>query len=353
MNITFKKSLFLAVTILLISGIFISAQTESGKSVDEKIKSIKGNVSKITIETDDGVVKFEGSQAEKIFKRLKKYSKFAYKPKSKSNVYFFDNDSSDVEEYRVKVIELGDEDESIFFSDNAEGIWYMKFDDDSLKEKQKKIKVEIKDGEKTVTVTTNKDGDEEVKTYSGEDADEYLEKHGMKKEKIIMGKKLKHKMIRKMHKCGDDDVSVKDIYIELDDSSGAVSMISSGSNNKKIKVVTDSDDFFDDAEGNEILIELTEGDTSVVKLKKLLGGNATKVLEWIDEDDDSGNMTKIKYTTEDGIKKLVLTEIEDGEETTKVYKGKEAEEKFNELKKEHGIHFNPGKGKTIKKIIID
>ncbi len=352
MNITFNKSLCLVITILLFSGIYISAQTESGKSLDEKIKDIKGNVSKITIETDDGVVEFDGFEAEKILKRLRKISKFVFKPKSKSNVFFYDDDSSDMKKYCVKVIELDDDDESGFFSENAESIRHMKFDDDSLSAERKEIKVEIKDNVRTVTVTTNKDGVEEEKTYSGEEAEEYLKKHGMKPEQVMMGKSLKHKMIKKIYNCSDDNEKIEDIIIELEDSSCEVSVISSGSKSKKFKIIKDSDSYFDADEGEEILVEIMNGDTSTVKIRKISDCDARKVFEWIDED-ESGDLTEIKYTTEDGIKKLVVTKTENGEETTKVYEGKEAEEMFKELKEEHGIHFKPGKGKTMKKIIIN
>ena len=40
----------------------------------------------------------------------------------------------------------------------------------------KKVKVEIDDGNKKVTVTTKENGEEKIEVYEGEEADEYLDK---------------------------------------------------------------------------------------------------------------------------------------------------------------------------------
>jgi len=41
---------------------------------------------------------------------------------------------------------------------------------------QKKVKVEVEDGNKTVTVTTKENGEEKTEVYTGKEADEYIEK---------------------------------------------------------------------------------------------------------------------------------------------------------------------------------
>ena len=41
---------------------------------------------------------------------------------------------------------------------------------------QKKVKVEIENGEKKVTVTTKENGEETTEVYEGDDAEEYIEK---------------------------------------------------------------------------------------------------------------------------------------------------------------------------------
>ena len=40
----------------------------------------------------------------------------------------------------------------------------------------KKLKIEIENGEKKITVTTIEDGEEKTEVYEGDEADEYLEK---------------------------------------------------------------------------------------------------------------------------------------------------------------------------------
>ena len=80
-------------------------------------------------------------------------------------------------------------------------------DDDVGESIEKEIKVEDKNGVKTITVTTTKDGKTDIKTYSGKDADEFLEKmekdeklnikfesddhNGKKMQKIIIKEKEK------------------------------------------------------------------------------------------------------------------------------------------------------------------
>lgn len=85
-----------------------------------------------------------------------------------------------------------DFDEDKNFTTNK--IWIHTDDDDHNIEE--KIKIEVNDGEKTVTITTTEDGEEKVKVLKGKDAEKYI------KENDENG----HKIIIKKFKNGDDKV---------------------------------------------------------------------------------------------------------------------------------------------------
>jgi len=64
-----------------------------------------------------------------------------------------------------------------------------------------RIKVEIKDDSKTVTVITKKDGEENIEVYEGKAADEYLEKMKSDKEvkvKVGVDKNSSKKKVKKI-----------------------------------------------------------------------------------------------------------------------------------------------------------
>ncbi|MEE9450856.1 MAG: hypothetical protein V3V72_12470, partial [Ignavibacteriaceae bacterium] len=66
---------------------------------------------------------------------------------------------------------------------------------------EKRINIEIEDGNKKVTITTKENGEEKTEVYEGEEADEYLEKikseHG--NEMLIeIGEDSKHKKMKKI-----------------------------------------------------------------------------------------------------------------------------------------------------------
>lgn len=152
------------ITILFIAN--LSAQ----ENLNEKLKKIEGSVDKITITADGKEFIFEGDDAEKLFQNMK----------SKSGNSFVWN-SSDDEAGKKKIIILdtdgeGDEIEIESEDDNVVIVKTNGDFDDVSDGIQKKVKVEVEDGNKTVTVTTKENGEEKTEVYSGKEADEYIEK---------------------------------------------------------------------------------------------------------------------------------------------------------------------------------
>lgn len=156
----------LAFFFVLVVGKTVVAQND----LNEKINKINGNVDKVTITADGKEYTFEGSDAEKLFKKMKssKSQSFVWNTsddKMKKKVIIMDADG---DEDLVEVVESGDDD-----------VFIVKSDDDfewSTDGNQKKVKVEIENGEKKVTVTTNENGEKTTEVYEGDEADEYIEK---------------------------------------------------------------------------------------------------------------------------------------------------------------------------------
>jgi hypothetical protein len=173
---------------------FAVAATYGQEKKNDMLDKVKGNVQKITIQTDKGIVTYEGGEAQALFDRLK----------------------SSPEVIRVKIFKSGEDENGepeifMFKPDKMDS--NFKFLSKDIKNGEKiKINVENKDGEKIVTVTTiDKDGKEKTETYKGREADEYLEKHEPKDfrkfEWMDKGKKGNVFYIRKSDKdSADEDV---------------------------------------------------------------------------------------------------------------------------------------------------
>ena len=194
----FTKSSTHLLAIILLFSLPLIAQ-----DLDERIKYIDGEISKITVTTDEGEFTFEGDDAAKLFKRMKSSSSsFVWHSEDmdgKKKIVFLDSDN---EEHHVEV--FGSDDENlIIISEDM---------DDGMEGIHKKINVEVEDGHKKVTVTTKENGEEKTEVYEGDEADKYIkemnEKHGnemnifiekdsdegkVKKKKIIIEKKTEKK----------------------------------------------------------------------------------------------------------------------------------------------------------------
>jgi len=157
----FIASLFFLLTIFK-SGI---AQNDP----EDQIKKIVGTVDKITITSDGKEYTFEGAEAEKLFKKMKS-------SKSQSFVW---NSSDDSTKKKVIILDADGDEDMIEVESAANNVVIVKtnkdFDsiDDGI---TKKVKVEVEDGNKKVTVTTKENGEETSEIYEGDEADEYIEK---------------------------------------------------------------------------------------------------------------------------------------------------------------------------------
>lgn len=157
----FIASLFFLLTIFK-SGI---AQNDP----EDQIKKIVGTVDKITITSDGKEYTFEGAEAEKLFKKMKS-------SKSQSFVW---NSSDDSTKKKVIILDADGDEDMIEVESAADNVVIVKtnkdFDsiDDGI---TKKVKVEVENGNKKVTVTTKENGEETSEIYEGDEADEYIEK---------------------------------------------------------------------------------------------------------------------------------------------------------------------------------
>ena len=137
---------------------------------------------------------FEGNDAEELFKMIKRKSSHNFvwntsdDDKSKKKVIILDSDGEN------EVIEItGEGDDDIIIKKHKD------FDSD-INGITKKVKVEVENGNKIVTVTTKENGEEKTDVYEGQEADEYIEK--MKSENddfdIIISKDSDDKKVKKI-----------------------------------------------------------------------------------------------------------------------------------------------------------
>src|SRR3989339_1033642 len=151
------QSKFLAIMIILILGLFSMAVFAQEKDeAKSKLDNLKGKIEKLTIKADGKDVVFEGKDAEKLVKMLKN---------NQHKGFMFRSEDGNMMKMRGgNVMMLRSKD-----------------DDENDGENNKKVKVEVNDDGKKITVTTMKDGKEETKVYEGEDAEKFLkEENGMK-----------------------------------------------------------------------------------------------------------------------------------------------------------------------------
>lgn len=157
----FILSLFYVLTI----GHLAIAQND----LQDKIDQIDGNVDKIIISSDGEEYIFEGADAQILFKKMKS-------SKSKSFVWNTSDDGS--MKKKVVIVDTDGERDVVEIDGDDEDIFIVRSDDDFEWDSdgmQKKVKVEIENGEKKVTITTKENGEEKTEVYEGDEADKYLE----------------------------------------------------------------------------------------------------------------------------------------------------------------------------------
>jgi hypothetical protein len=138
--------------------------------IEEKINEIKGTADKIVINSDGKEYVFEGKEAEQLFEMLKR----------KSNQSFVWNTTDDDKRNKKVIIFNSNGDKGLIeiTCNEKDDIIIKRHDDPDNAEDDmtKKIKVEIEDCNKKVTVTTKENGEEKTEVYEGKEAEEYLEK---------------------------------------------------------------------------------------------------------------------------------------------------------------------------------
>jgi len=162
-NSNFYNGILVAVVVLFTGSYSIAQETTK-----EKLNKIEEDVDKITITAGDEEITFEGDEAKKLFKKMKTSSHSV-----NSYIIKEDGDSSGTK----KIIIKSDGDEKIyeFNEDNGgEMVWIT--DEGGMSNIDKRIEVQIENGQKKVTVTTKENGEEKTEVYEAEEADEYLEK---------------------------------------------------------------------------------------------------------------------------------------------------------------------------------
>jgi len=141
-----------------------------GQDVDNKLEEIDDPIDKITITSNGKEYTFEGEDAQNLFTKIKNASNT-----SKSFVMKYDDDDDDTKKIIIISSDGNEEVIDITGDIDDEFIWLGE-DDGELDELEKRVKVEIEDGKKKVTVTKNENGEEKTEVYEGEEADAYLEK---------------------------------------------------------------------------------------------------------------------------------------------------------------------------------
>ena len=144
-----NHSKFLAIIVILILGFFsMKILAQENYETKSKLDNLKGKIEKLTIKADGKDLVFEGKDAEKLVKMLKS--------DTRKEFMFQSHDGKMMKMRGGNVMMLGSK------------------DDAEDKEGENKVKVEVTNEGKKITVTTMKDGKEETKVYEGEDAEKFL-----------------------------------------------------------------------------------------------------------------------------------------------------------------------------------
>lgn len=139
------------------------------KDLNDKLKKIEGNIDKITITSEGKEYTFEGTDAEKLFMRMQS--------KSSHNIVW--NSSDDSMKKKVIILDADEDEDAIEVESGDDNVFIIKSGkdlDDVDSGLTKKVKVEVENGEKTITVTTKENSEEKTEVYSGKEADDYIEK---------------------------------------------------------------------------------------------------------------------------------------------------------------------------------
>lgn len=190
-----KQLLFAAILGFAIS---ITGFTQE-KGLKEKLKTVEGNPESIVVKTDKGTVTFDKAEAEELMKMLKS-------KRHAKKVVVFDGDEDaccgedgdvDFEEFsfpphKFQFLHDGGLDSNIRIdvSDFLNSFGSNKIN--------KKVVIQNRDGNKTVTVTTKENGTEQIEMFEGKDAEKYIEDHKSDETKDEPSSKGMKKKVKKI-----------------------------------------------------------------------------------------------------------------------------------------------------------
>ena len=164
------KSRYKSLIITLFTVLLITPTNLAQEKLKDKIDKIEGSVEKIVITADGKDFTFLGDEAKNLFDKIKKGSSH--------NFVWTTSDSADRKE-NVYIIKTDGDDKEIEIESEGENKIIIKTDknfDNDIEGIKKKVKVEVENGNKKVTVTTKENGEEKTEVYEGKEADEYIEK---------------------------------------------------------------------------------------------------------------------------------------------------------------------------------
>ena len=164
------KRLYTTIALIFFTSLLINANLNAQEKLNDKINKIDGEVQKITITADGKEYLFEGDEAAKLFEKMKS---------SKSQSFVWNSSDDESTKKKVIILDADGEDEVIEIESEDDNVYIIKKDKDLDNVSDgitKKVKVEIEDGNKKVTVTTKENGEEKTEVYEGKEAEEYIEK---------------------------------------------------------------------------------------------------------------------------------------------------------------------------------
>ncbi len=335
--------------LLVLGSATIIAQKSTKKKTAEKLKKIESPVEKIIIQTGDGEQVFEGYEAEYLFKKLKKHKEeYGIAMLKGPKTFWIDGDSSKV----IKEIVGFEDDNSVLVLEDDDLVYELLIDKiaeaDSL---IKEINVKNRNGTLTLEITTIENGEEKTKIFEGEDANDKLKE--LRKVQVkrlgndgkLHFKKLSRNRVKWFGPNDhlimlDDDPNRTLIEISVENTDDDLKVLVEEKDGDSSKITKyegeEAEKFLKRNDHENIFIErLGDDDYSIVVAKIKSRGDRAEVFEWIDKNGEDKITKKVKYTEEDGEKKLTIKKYDkDGEETVETFTGKEAKSKFKEMKNE-------------------
>jgi hypothetical protein len=164
------KRLYTTIALIFFTSLLINANLNAQEKLNDKINKIDGEVQKITITADGKEYLFEGDEAAKLFEKMKS---------SKSQSFVWNSSDDESTKKKVIILDADGENEVIEIESEDDNVYIIRKDKDLDNVSDgitKKVKVEIEDGNKKVTVTTKENGEEKTEIYEGKEAEEYIEK---------------------------------------------------------------------------------------------------------------------------------------------------------------------------------